>query len=253
MSYAELLMDEKWQEKRQGIIKRDNNCCQKCNNISQLPELEYGVFHSVNTTKKTINALVRRAVTLVEFRCPESILKDNFKNHIFYFYRLNGFKIMVGIREMTFNEVNVFGESIHYSDIIKAIVQPSNNVPMDILSNEEYDSRYERLSEVVKKLNSSQHIWKYFKGLHVHHTYYQHNKMPWEYPDESLQTLCINCHIQLHKEQTIPVLDENGVNIGEYHYCDRCSGAGWFPQYLHVEEGICFKCKGARYVELIGK
>ena len=30
--------------------------------------------------------------------------------------------------------------------------------------------------------------------LNVHHTYYEKGKMPWEYPTESLQCLCEECH-----------------------------------------------------------
>jgi hypothetical protein len=30
--------------------------------------------------------------------------------------------------------------------------------------------------------------------LHVHHTYYERDKDPWEYPAESLVTLCMECH-----------------------------------------------------------
>jgi len=30
--------------------------------------------------------------------------------------------------------------------------------------------------------------------LHVHHCYYETGKMPWEYPERSLVTLCESCH-----------------------------------------------------------
>jgi hypothetical protein len=32
------------------------------------------------------------------------------------------------------------------------------------------------------------------KTLHVHHTFYEKGKAPWEYPAESLLTLCDDCH-----------------------------------------------------------
>jgi len=34
------------------------------------------------------------------------------------------------------------------------------------------------------------------KTLHVHHTYYEKNTEPWEYPAQSLVTLCEECHNQ---------------------------------------------------------
>ena len=33
-------------------------------------------------------------------------------------------------------------------------------------------------------------------NLQVHHLYYIANKLPWEYPDEALLTLCDLCHIK---------------------------------------------------------
>src|SRR5574343_172379 len=30
--------------------------------------------------------------------------------------------------------------------------------------------------------------------LQIHHTYYDKDKEPWEYPEESLQTTCKHCH-----------------------------------------------------------
>lgn len=32
------------------------------------------------------------------------------------------------------------------------------------------------------------------KTLHVHHNYYDYSLLPWEYPEESLITLCEECH-----------------------------------------------------------
>jgi 5-methylcytosine-specific restriction endonuclease McrA len=32
------------------------------------------------------------------------------------------------------------------------------------------------------------------KQLQVHHKYYIHGKEPWDYPDEILITLCVECH-----------------------------------------------------------
>lgn len=32
------------------------------------------------------------------------------------------------------------------------------------------------------------------KPLHVHHGYYEKNKKPWEYDDETLHSLCEDCH-----------------------------------------------------------
>jgi hypothetical protein len=41
--------------------------------------------------------------------------------------------------------------------------------------------------------------------------------------------------------------DANGSlrqTSGKEIFCSRCSGAGWFPEFRHVEAGICFQCRG---------
>ena len=40
--------------------------------------------------------------------------------------------------------------------------------------------------------------WENSKTLHVHHTYYDKDLKPWEYPNNRLLTLCEDCHKLLH-------------------------------------------------------
>jgi len=58
--------------------------------------------------------------------------------------------------------------------------------------------------------------------LHVHHTYYEYNKDPWDYPLESLKTLCWECHeveTEMKKEitQIIKNLLVSGYSSFEIH------------------------------------
>lgn len=89
--------------------------------------------------------------------------------------------------------------------------------------------------------------------LHVHHKHYIYGLDPWEYKDTELVTLCERCHSELHARQNVPVYRIEEGNLVEVHLttCSRCGGAGWFPQYKHVQGGICFRCYGAKYDELI--
>ncbi|MBV6640899.1 MAG: hypothetical protein KI791_09275 [Cyclobacteriaceae bacterium] len=89
--------------------------------------------------------------------------------------------------------------------------------------------------------------------LHVHHKYYIVNRLPWEYDDEALTTLCNWCHWELHENEEIEIFLDDGITKTEFTPCSRCNGAGWFPEYSHVEEGICFKCRGSMYEELLIK
>lgn len=89
--------------------------------------------------------------------------------------------------------------------------------------------------------------------LHVHHKHYIYGLDPWEYKDTELVTLCEKCHSELHQNSKVPVycLQDGQLVEIELTPCHRCNGAGWFPQYKHVQGGICFRCYGAKYEELI--
>jgi hypothetical protein len=88
--------------------------------------------------------------------------------------------------------------------------------------------------------------------IHVHHTYYQENKLPWDYPDESLQTLCASCHSLFHLSNKVPYKDKLGNIVANMNMCERCNGRGHFPEYKHVKNGICFECGGPGYIVPIG-
>ena len=89
--------------------------------------------------------------------------------------------------------------------------------------------------------------WPYtfpLKGLNIHHTYYIEGHKPWEYENDTLVTLCEDCHKKRHETSHIPLFDSNKRLINILIPCDRCGGSGYLPQYKHVEHGICFKCNG---------
>ena len=99
-----------------------------------------------------------------------------------------------------------------------------------------YNKYYIHLSAVANEL--------LYKGLNIHHKYYILGKKPWEYPDDTLVTLCEDCHKKRHQTMSIPMLDSQLRYIKDMQICDRCGGSGYLPQYHHVEHGICFKCGG---------
>ncbi|MBA9078190.1 hypothetical protein [Rufibacter quisquiliarum] len=87
---------------------------------------------------------------------------------------------------------------------------------------------------------------------HVHHTYYLANRLPWEYPNESLLLVCHKCHLKIHQEESIPFYqDEKQSSFKNLTPCNRCDGTGHLPQYDHVENGICFRCNGNCFEEWI--
>ena len=84
----------------------------------------------------------------------------------------------------------------------------------------------------------------HLKGLNIHHTYYTRECKPWEYENDSLVTLCEDCHKKRHENTRIPLYDQEKRLISNLIPCDRCGGSGYLPQYNHIEHGICFKCYG---------
>ena len=105
---------------------------------------------------------------------------------------------------------------------------------------------YPEFISECKKLTIS-----YAPKLNVHHKVYRQNKLAWEYPDADLITLCWSCHEEIHKNKKIPWYNETGSYVGELTPCTRCFGAGCFPEYKHVESGICFRCRGLKFEEFI--
>lgn len=94
-----------------------------------------------------------------------------------------------------------------------------------------------------------QNCGEHSESNHVHHKFYLRKKMPWDYPDDALITLCQSCHYQEHKNVNIPwyeVVDGRIVKrnlIWEYS-CGKCGGSGYLPEYNHVQSGVCFSCGG---------
>ena len=88
--------------------------------------------------------------------------------------------------------------------------------------------------------------------LHVHHTYYINNKLPWEYSNDSLITLCQECHQKIHENSDIPVyLDDRMLTEMELTKCSRCKGSGFLEQFHYYLNGVCFRCDGNKYDEFI--
>ena len=88
------------------------------------------------------------------------------------------------------------------------------------------------------------------RNLHIHHQYYIDGRLPWQYQFTCFETLCVNCHFTLHQQQKIPYFIWEQGKLIKWEgmlACNRCNGAGHFPEYSHVQGGVCFKCSGNRF------
>ena len=229
MTYQELLLHPKWRERRYEIICRDKHKCLKCNNVKILEDaligviIKSGLYHSGTMYRfQGFNELRGQKVLMTK----ESTVNDN--GYIAY-----------ADREAISSK---FGKII-------AVRKRVSELPTASVNGSFFNALL--TMEVALPLNSFK--WVYVQGLHVHHSYYQKGRTPWDYPDEALQTLCWVCHESLHSQITVPYLDEQGNEIGRLTPCGKCAGAGYLPEYKHVQEGICFSCQGARYIELVNR
>jgi hypothetical protein len=245
-TYEELLALPQWQEKRVDLLKRAKNICEKCSNIiyerdsfygpyffSAVPNSSY-FFAFNDLSQQVVHAWYpkcdREKVMLYCLKHRPNGISDNPENGFFIAAarRLNELEIEYYLNPWFSGKIG--------AKITEAVIagKPLSSVQMP------------EKKEIAPRPDQSH--WLFAKDLHIHHTYYQIDKLPWEYPDSSLQVLCRSCHEEVHRKDPIPILDSSGVKIGNYKPCYRCSGAGWFPEYKHVQNGICFACRGTAYL-----
>jgi|GEM_PF-3819089 len=175
MSYQDDLNSPEWRSKRKEIIIRDNLKCTKCNNANLIKDSLIGLlrykgynekgtsfnFYGYNGLDVLVRKLVRikRGATLVPF--------GSLAFNIAYIdpeFEDNTFARIMAIREM----------------------QPfEDELPVSL-----YDEKFKQNTYRLRDKIDDNYNWKIVPALHVHHTYYQINLKPWEYLNESLQTLC---------------------------------------------------------------
>lgn len=259
LTYGQLLALPQWQEKRLTIIKRDNLICQKCNNTSYQKDNFYGPYlHIPETTPPytIFKSFDKKADKIFKRDENGTLLIPNRARVMLYLikHRASGIAdiptdgyMVAAARYLANDEQSFyFPETAEGLSPEKEIEFMKETVKRLISKSNEVELIPERKDLITVPLTELK--WIFAKDLNVHHTYYQIDKLPWEYPDESLQTLCRSCHEKVHEEEIIPVRNAGGVKIGNYKPCTRCFGAGWFPEYSHVENGICFKCRGVKYL-----
>ncbi|MBL6950695.1 MAG: hypothetical protein ISR57_08645 [Bacteroidales bacterium] len=225
MTYEELLQDTNWITKREQILQRDSFFCQECHN-------------------EEIIRISRTAFYIRNIKYFQRFEVYNGKVHLPIDYTLLIQDKQDSSEHQAF--VSVAGKPLDHDHSSRYEVYYTNEF------NKETSEK--KIITYIKDLESKEHgIPIYVRGLHVHHTYYQEGKLPWEYPDDALKTLCWICHNKLHDYGKVNWLDEEGNIKGELTPCDRCCGAGYLPEYKHVQNGVCFKCGGARYFEFFNE
>jgi hypothetical protein len=220
-TYAELLQDENWLNKRKEILNRDKRICQKCNNE-----------HYYSNFKKSaiINVVSEDDYILMQANKGDERFRDGV------------YKYTVEFLDEDHNAKNIKFYSIHY--VKKTTYLNGYNLFYKESTDNEDNSKFEILC--INNPVDSNDVF-FCKDLHVHHKYYQKGIYPWQYPDEALTTLCWHCHEKLHENTEIDIYDENRNLIGRKKPCYKCHGAGFLPEYSYHMNGICFACNGERF------
>ncbi|TXE15274.1 hypothetical protein ES692_17415 [Psychroserpens burtonensis] len=259
MTYPEQLDTIQWKSKRLTILKRDGYKCQNCLNEKLTSELDKGLFAGYCFPNS------KEAIHIDNFGTDNNMragIKDGYAQYIhestvIYSRKVPKWRRMVlGVRKLDSLEKNIFDKYAKKNiELNKEFRRNFNNyedntsVITKILEEKE-NRRIEFTKLNIEKKNSN-YEWIFMLGLHIHHKYYINQLFAWEYKDDALITLCETCHRDLHEKQEVQVYNNEYELIGKYKYCSRCHGAGVFPEYSHVDNGICFRCKGIRYEELI--
>lgn len=212
MQYEELLKSSAWSKRRLAILARDSYECQNC--------------HNANIKERSVKGDV------VILKREKLINQDHNSRYTI--------KVKSGDKPPV--DFKFYANALLSHDLLKRYVSYYEFV--------QKEKCQPVLNLFEEKIGDSIET-HYVRGLHVHHKYYQEELLPWEYPDHALTTLCFFCHEKLHANQKIEWLDKSGVEIGKMTCCKRCGGSGYFPEYIHIELGVCFRCRGAKYEELI--
>lgn len=214
--YQELLDTPEWRNVRDKIIQRDNNKCTCCYNSSFISDLN------------EVASVLYQQTTNGEF-----LHYTNYEGIGCYIKNKNNGTGLFFVHKQSKPE----RPSGFYYYFLKYVARIAFADYKDFL--------------VAKKANdwSFFNKWEEVKGLHVHHSYYQIGLKPWEYPLESLTTLCADCHKEIHENNLIKVLNQDGTLRAQLKLipCDKCKGTGYLPEYHYYLGGVCFDCNGKRY------
>jgi 5-methylcytosine-specific restriction endonuclease McrA len=239
LSYHDQLLNEEWKNKRLEILKRDEYKCQHCQNLKIVKICNPGLitmsFQNQSCSLLDLKTLTSNSASLYDKtykHIPEH-------SKICFYHQENGKKVVFGYLEN--------------------LIPVNRNIAVTSLDEDSEETinfwnayyRVDQARLILQNIKPEMFDWQYVFNMHIHHKYYQKGLLAWEYPDAALITLCWDCHEELHKNATVPELDENGNQIRLLTCCPKCHGAGWLPQYKHVENGICFKCDGRRFTNFV--
>lgn len=246
--YQEQLESLEWKTRRDTIINRDNNKCSFCGKgpSEAISFSEKTLFVGIDYSKNDIDC--SKAILSIAIKWSDYIKSCRIKrikrgplpnsNIIGFLSEEGDYLYSVWKKEDNYEDVDM--EQVHI-----AKVQCDDGITVDVLYIDEKELESLKLPRV--------YVQQVPVILQVHHKHYIIGRKAWEYEDEVLVTLCQDCHSKVHKYlpvQTYADVDGH-MKVMNYTPCQRCNGMGYLPEFNYVENGICFRCRGARFEELI--
>lgn len=240
ISYNSLLKTSEWKNKRDEIVRRDKKCCTNCGKTQTISHLNYLITFQTND-KLINNTIIYENHSLRSIKEELGLKNINVLTSPFIENRYcaisdNGTLFLVNwenIKEVPPPELAIYNGLTQLGKSYLIIAKK--------------DEKFVNETFSVPILSENTII------LHVHHKFYIENKLPWEYENDSLITLCNWCHWDLHEKTNVPIYTMINGQLHDLLYipCKRCNGAGVIPKYKHVVNGLCFRCNGRLYEEII--
>lgn len=250
LSYQEQLETKEWKSRRKEIIERDNHHCLFCGKGKSIQiTFNNSVYHLGIDYAMPIIAPTNYSIVESGAKLSDEIKKWNnrrIKRGPLPLSKQIGILSADGYFFYTVwtKDENYKGIDIKAEACIAKLLCNDGYIAYVLYTNEQELENLELYRVYIQKEALT---------LSVHHKRYMIGNYAWEYEDDDLVTLCQSCHSKVH--EFLPVQTYAKVNghlkVMNYTPCVRCNGTGYLPEYNHVENGICFRCRGARFEELI--
>lgn len=201
--YYESLSDIEWKNKRDEILKRDNNRCKICQRTRteevrfnsdegdgriQEKVVHIGLDYSQNKaiimeglikcSKKLFTSSISKGMTIAKTK----ILENNIR------YFLINQRYMLPANFLNIKDFNPV-------EITYGIARTEDGALTGVIIKDAENIKEEDKNKIVARPFISKHPLE----LHVHHKYYIMGKKPWDYSNETLVALCSDCHERIHK------------------------------------------------------
>lgn len=248
IDYVSQLESPKWHKRRDEILARDKHRCRMCGKGKS-------VWRKFNDTFYNFG---------IDYSCSDISVEDIIQTK----FSVDEFKLLINAGAIELKVIQESGVIAGVSDNGILGVMDSNAISASKSGNASEKVEFNLVrhksgmlyflvnlkdADLSKVKTKTAYLTETPLFLNVHHKHYIIQHKAWEYDDEDLVTLCNECHTKVHQSIGAPVYSDKNGFMKEIQLtpCLRCGGTGYFPEYKHVEHGICFRCRGARFEELI--